>query len=64
MLESVTHHDLSLAAIGAALAGGGLLGVFSPLGLFLALTIASVFAAGGMGYALFYRPPATESTGS
>lgn len=55
--ESVTHHDISLAGIGFALAGGGVAGIVSPLGIVVTLTIASVFAAGGMGYALFYRPP-------
>lgn len=59
--ESVSRHDLSLAGIGSALAAGALAGLFSPLGIVLTLTIASVFAAAGVGYALFYRPPVTES---
>ena len=54
---SVTRHDISLAGIGFALAGGGAAGILTPLGIVLTLTVASVFAAGGMGYALFYRPP-------
>lgn len=53
----VHNYDAILIAIAAAIVGGALLGVFSPiaveLGVFIGVAIATPF----VGYALFVNPP-------
>jgi hypothetical protein len=55
--ESLTRHDILLAAIALPLVVAGALGAVLPVGMSLALGAGSVPATGSMGYALFYRPP-------
>ena len=58
---SLTRHDLLLAGIALSLVLAAMLGVLLPVKLPLALGAGSVPATGGMGYALFYRPPVEDS---
>jgi hypothetical protein len=55
--DSLTRHDILLAAIALPLVVAGALGAVLPVGMSLALGAGSVPATGSMGYALFYRPP-------
>jgi hypothetical protein len=56
----ITRHDLSLAAIAVPLLVATVAGATLPVGLPVALGAGSVPASGGLGYALFYRPPGRE----
>jgi len=57
--ERLTRHDLLLAVIGAPLAVAAVVAAALPVSLFVAMLAGSVPAGGGLGYALFYRPPRT-----
>lgn len=56
--EGLTRHDLLLAVIGAPLAVAAMAAAASPVSLATAMLAGSVAAGGGLGYALFCRPPA------
>jgi hypothetical protein len=56
--SAVTRHDLLLALIAAPLAVGAFLALAFPISLRVALAAGSLPAGGGLGYALFFRPPA------
>lgn len=58
----VTRHDLSLLTIAAALLVGAVVGMLSSVDLSRSLFAASVPAVCSVGYALFYRPPAKNSS--
>lgn len=60
--NSVSRHDLLLAAIALPLMIAGVVGALLPVGMPLALGAGSVPATGSMGYALFYRPPGENAT--
>ncbi|WP_302081527.1 hypothetical protein [Salinibaculum rarum] len=60
--DSVTRHDLLLAAIALPLVVAGMAGALLPVGMSVALGAGSVPATGTMGYALFYRPPGRHET--
>jgi hypothetical protein len=61
--ESVTRHDILLAAIAVPMLVAATLGALLPVGMPLALGAGSVPATGSMGYALFYRPPSENAGG-
>ncbi len=56
-----SRHDLLLAVIAAPLVLAGVLSAALPISLPLALAVGSVPAGSGLGYALFWRPPAARS---
>jgi hypothetical protein len=58
--RTLSRHDLSLAAIAVSLLAASLAGALLPVGMMAALGAGSVPATGGVGYALFYRPPTAE----
>lgn len=60
-MVGVSRHDASLACIATSLAVGALVGSLFSVTLPVALGASSVPAAGSLGYALFYRPPAEKS---
>lgn len=53
--------DLILAAIALPMLVASVLAVLTPVGTALALGAGSLTASGGVGYALFLDPPATEA---
>jgi len=57
MSVDVTRHDATLAGIALPLVAGAVVGALSPVGMVAALGAGSVPSFGGLGYALFYRPP-------
>lgn len=57
----VSRHDLVLAAIALPMVLAGLVGALFPVQLTVALGAGSVPASGGVGYALFFGPPASDS---
>lgn len=54
---SISRHDLLLTVIGVPLVVAALAAAVFPISLRLALAAGSMPAGGGLGYALFYRPP-------
>lgn len=54
---AVTRHDLLLAVIGLPILLAAIAGTVLSVPLTYALGAGSVPASGGLGYALFYRPP-------
>lgn len=58
---AITRHDVSLAGIGVVLLVGLLVGLLPAVDLSRALFVASLPAAGGVVYTLFYRPPKPSS---
>jgi hypothetical protein len=59
---SLSRYDLLLAVIAAPLVVATLLAAALPVSFRLALAAACLPAGGGLGYALFYRPPALGSS--
>jgi len=57
----VSRHDVLLAAIGLSMLVAGVAGLVLSVPLAVALAAGSVPASGGVGYALFYRPPNTDA---
>jgi hypothetical protein len=57
----VSRYDVLLAAIGLALLVAGIAGLVLSVPLALAMAAGSVPASGGLGYALFYRPPGADA---
>ncbi|MHB9287805.1 hypothetical protein ACKVMT_12300 [Halobacteriales archaeon Cl-PHB] len=57
----VSRHDVLLAAIGLSLFVAGIAGLVLSVPLAVAMAAGSVPASGGVGYALFYRPPNADA---
>ena len=55
---SLSRHDLSLLVIALPLLLASVVAALLPVGTVVALGAGSVPATGGLGYALFYNPPA------
>ena len=58
LAAGLTRYDLLLAVIGAPLAVAAVAATASSVSLATAMLAGSVPAGGGLGYALFCRPPA------